>query len=88
MSDSYDVIVIGSGAGSGTLVHHLAPCGKRILPLKRGDWRRREPAELAGGAEAQRALYTFLGVGLALIVMLLVNQLQKRTATKAAPHAA
>ncbi|HTP21033.1 MAG TPA: FUSC family protein [Solirubrobacteraceae bacterium] len=37
------------------------------------------------GAEAQRVLYTFLGVGLALIVMLLVNQLQKRTAAKAPP---
>jgi len=36
------------------------------------------------GAEGQRVLYTFLGVGLALIVMLLVNQLQKRNTAKAA----
>ena len=42
MSD-YDVIVIGSGAGGGTLVRHLAPSGKRILLLERGDWLRREP---------------------------------------------
>ena len=28
MSDSYDVIVIGSGAGGGTLVHRLAPVGQ------------------------------------------------------------
>jgi choline dehydrogenase-like flavoprotein len=42
MSD-YDVIVIGSGAGGGTLVHHLAPTGKRILLLERGDWLPREP---------------------------------------------
>ena len=42
MSD-YDVIVIGSGAGGGTLVHHLAASGKRILLLERGDWLRREP---------------------------------------------
>jgi len=42
MSD-YDVIVIGSGAGGGTLVHQLAPSGKRILLLERGDWLRREP---------------------------------------------
>jgi choline dehydrogenase-like flavoprotein len=42
MSD-YDVIVIGSGAGGGTLVHRLAPSGKRILLLERGDWLRREP---------------------------------------------
>jgi choline dehydrogenase-like flavoprotein len=39
---SYDVIVIGSGAGGGTLVRHLAPSGKRILLLGRGDWLRRE----------------------------------------------
>ena len=42
MSD-YEVIVIGSGAGGGTLVHRLAPSGKRILLLERGDWLRREP---------------------------------------------
>src|SRR3954470_19515387 len=38
MSDSYDVIVIGSGAGGGTLVNQLAPSGKRVLLLERGDW--------------------------------------------------
>ena len=43
MGDSYDVIVIGSGAGGGTLVHRLAPSGKRILLLERGDWLPREP---------------------------------------------
>jgi choline dehydrogenase-like flavoprotein len=41
--DSYDVIVIGSGAGGGTLARHLAPSGKRILVLERGDWLPREP---------------------------------------------
>jgi choline dehydrogenase-like flavoprotein len=40
---AYDVIVIGSGAGGGTLVHKLAPSGKRILLLERGDWLPREP---------------------------------------------
>src|SRR5216110_2631609 len=40
---SYDVIVIGSGAGGGTLVHHLAPSGKRVLLLERGGWLPREP---------------------------------------------
>jgi choline dehydrogenase-like flavoprotein len=43
MSPVYDVIVIGSGAGGGTLVHRLAPSGKRILLLERGDWLPREP---------------------------------------------
>ena len=42
MSD-YDVIIIGSGAGGGTLARHLAPSGKRILVLERGDWLPREP---------------------------------------------
>src|SRR5262249_39827195 len=41
-SSAYDVIVIGSGAGGGTLVHSLAPSGKRILLLERGDYVRRE----------------------------------------------
>ncbi len=39
----YDVIVIGSGAGGGTLARHLAASGKRILILERGDWLPREP---------------------------------------------
>lgn len=42
MSTRYDVIIIGSGAGGGTLAHHLAPSGKRILLLERGGWLRRE----------------------------------------------
>jgi len=33
----YDVIIIGSGAGGGTLAHKLAPTGKRILILERGE---------------------------------------------------
>ena len=41
--NSYDVIVIGSGAGGGTLIHRLAASGKRILLLERGDWLAREP---------------------------------------------
>ena len=38
--------------------------------------------------EGLRVLYTFLGVGLALLVMLLATQLGKRAAAKPAPHAA
>ncbi|HEY1485658.1 MAG TPA: GMC family oxidoreductase [Micromonosporaceae bacterium] len=40
---AYDVIIIGSGAGGGTLAGHLAPSGKRILLLERGGWLPREP---------------------------------------------
>jgi choline dehydrogenase-like flavoprotein len=42
MPNNYDVIIIGSGAGGGTLAHTLAPIGKRILILERGDWLKRE----------------------------------------------
>src|SRR4029079_17458567 len=42
MDNSYDVIIVGSGAGGGTLAQHLAPSGKRILILERGDWLPRE----------------------------------------------
>ena len=41
-SSHYDVIIIGSGAGGGTLFHRLAPSGKRILLLERGDYVPRE----------------------------------------------
>src|ERR1051325_9679597 len=40
----YDVIIIGTGAGGGTLVHTLASTGKSILVLERGDYVRREKA--------------------------------------------
>src|SRR5215831_16386372 len=42
MSENYDVIIIGTGAGGGTLAHTLAPSGKRILLLERGDFLTRE----------------------------------------------
>ena len=47
--DSYDVIVIGTGAGGGTLARRLAPSGKRILLLERGDWLPREPQNWLAG---------------------------------------
>jgi len=42
MAEHYDVIIIGSGAGGGTLAHTLASSGKRILLLERGDFLPRE----------------------------------------------
>jgi len=41
-STHYDVIIIGTGAGGGTLAYRLAPSGKRILLLERGDYVPRE----------------------------------------------
>ena len=43
MTIAYDIMIIGSGAGGGTLAAHLAPSGKKILLLERGDWLNREP---------------------------------------------
>jgi choline dehydrogenase-like flavoprotein len=42
--NKFDVIIIGTGAGGGTLGHALAPSGKRILFLERGDFVPREKA--------------------------------------------
>ena len=38
----YDVIIIGTGAGGGTLAYQLAPTGKKILILERGGYVPRE----------------------------------------------
>jgi choline dehydrogenase-like flavoprotein len=40
----YDIAIIGTGAGGGTLLHALAGRGKRILVLERGDYVPREKA--------------------------------------------
>jgi choline dehydrogenase-like flavoprotein len=42
VTERYDVIIVGTGAGGGTLANVLAPSGKRILLLERGDYLRRE----------------------------------------------
>ena len=44
MSNHYDVIIIGSGPGGGSLAHRLAPTGRRILLLERGSYLPRSPA--------------------------------------------
>ncbi|WP_026732261.1 GMC oxidoreductase [Fischerella sp. PCC 9605] len=45
MADShYDVIIIGTGAGGGTLAYKLAPSGKKILVLERGTFVPKEKA--------------------------------------------
>jgi choline dehydrogenase-like flavoprotein len=42
LSERFDVIIIGTGAGGGTLARSLAPSGKRILLLERGGFIPRE----------------------------------------------
>jgi len=41
-ASQYDVIIIGTGPGGGTLAYRLAPSGKRILLLERGGYLPRE----------------------------------------------
>ncbi len=42
MNEHFDIIIIGTGAGGGTLLHRLAASGKRILVLERGPFLPRE----------------------------------------------
>jgi choline dehydrogenase-like flavoprotein len=42
MNGHYDIIIIGTGAGGGTLAYRLAPSGKKILLLERGNYVPRE----------------------------------------------
>ena len=41
--DTYDLIIIGTGAGGGTLAYALADSGMRILLIERGDYLPQEP---------------------------------------------
>ena len=50
MGEHYDVIVIGSGPGGASLAQALAPTGKRILILERGDYLPREEANWSAKA--------------------------------------
>ena len=42
MAEHFDVIIVGTGAGGGTLAYGLAGSGKRVLLLERGDFLPRE----------------------------------------------
>ncbi|MBJ7449749.1 MAG: GMC family oxidoreductase [Parachlamydiales bacterium] len=50
MDRDFDVIIIGSGAGGGTLAHALSTTGKKILIIERGDYLPREKANWDPGA--------------------------------------
>jgi choline dehydrogenase-like flavoprotein len=53
----YDVIIIGSGAGGGTLAYRLAASGTRVLIVERGDYVPREKANWESRAVNVEARY-------------------------------
>jgi choline dehydrogenase-like flavoprotein len=53
----YDVIIIGTGAGGGTLARRLAPTGKKILLLERGGYVPREKENWSSTAVNLEARY-------------------------------
>ena len=42
LDQHYDVIIVGTGAGGGTLARKLADSGKKILMVERGQFLKRE----------------------------------------------
>src|SRR3954470_16590559 len=56
-SRHYDVIIIGTGAGGGTLARSLASSGKRILLLERGRYVPREKENWSSEAVNLKARY-------------------------------
>jgi choline dehydrogenase-like flavoprotein len=42
-TEHFDIVIIGSGAGGGTMAHALAATGARLLVVERGDVVPREP---------------------------------------------
>jgi choline dehydrogenase-like flavoprotein len=57
MDQRYDMIIVGTGAGGGTIARALAPTGKRILLLERGGWLPREKENLSSKAVFLEARY-------------------------------
>ena len=43
MSEQFDLVIIGTGAGGGTLAYALRDSGLRILLVERGDFLPQEP---------------------------------------------
>jgi choline dehydrogenase-like flavoprotein len=57
----YDAIVIGSGAGGGTVAHVLARAGKRVAIIERGGWLPREPENTSALEVFGKGRYTSAG---------------------------
>lgn len=56
--EKYDFIIIGTGAGGGTLAYKLAPTGKKILLLERGDYVPREKENWSSEEVFAKGRYT------------------------------
>jgi choline dehydrogenase-like flavoprotein len=56
--NQYDLIIIGTGAGGGTLAHALAPTGRRILILERGSFLPQEKDNWSSSAVFTDGKYT------------------------------
>lgn len=70
MAKQYDVIIIGSGPGGASVAYRLAPTGKRILLIERGDYLRRSRANwnaqtvfVDGAYQASETWYDKVGEG-------------------------
>ncbi|MDM7953728.1 MAG: GMC family oxidoreductase [Cyanobium sp. CZS 25K] len=53
----FDVVIIGSGAGGGTLARRLAASDLRVLVLERGDWLPQEPENWSAEEVFQKGRY-------------------------------
>jgi choline dehydrogenase-like flavoprotein len=62
MKSDYDIIIIGTGAGGGTLAHRLAASGKSILLLERGGWLKREPENWQSEEVFEKGRYVSKGL--------------------------
>ena len=49
-TEHFDIVIIGTGAGGGTMAHALASTGARLLVLERGEVIPREPENWSPGA--------------------------------------
>lgn len=58
MTEQYDIIIIGTGAGGGTMARALAPTGKRILILEKGGFVPREQANFDAHSSWVEKRYT------------------------------
>lgn len=57
MTENYDLIIIGTGAGGGALAYALADSGMRILLIERGDYLPQEPQNWEPSANFKHKRY-------------------------------